>query len=484
MKKWLFFIPILFFSVPFLYGENKGSQNIPLRSTLSDQQNISVTIYNSDLGLVKDVRKIKMASGEQRLEFMDVASRINPVSVHIRSLTNENKLHVLEQNYEYDLLNPLKLADKYVGKKVKLLKVNDYTGAKELRDAELLSIHEGTIFRMDGEIYVNPEAQIIYPEIPGNLIAKPTLIWFLNNEGAQEQTVEASYLTSGMSWQADYTAVLNDESDQCDWSGWVTIQNQSGATYSDAKIKLVAGDINRAYSKNDILYAKSAMSSMRESDSAFREESFFEYHLYTLNRPSTLKENQTKQIELLSVDQIPVIQRLIYYGAQDYYRNQWSGQVMSNQKIGAYIELENKKENKLGIPLPKGIVRVYKRDQDGTLQFVGEDQMNHTPKDEKIKIKMGDAFDVIGERKQMDYKILTKNSSQRFDVEQAWEVTVRNHKDKPSVVEVIEPMGGQWEMAESSHPYEKIDVNTVKFVLKLEKEENQTIKYRVRIRWY
>jgi len=454
------------------------------KSAQLQQKSVAVTVYNNNLGLIKDVRKILMKKGIHQLKFMDVASQINPVTVYIKSLTTPAKLKVLEQNYEYDLLNPQKLLDKFVGKQVKLLDKNYYTGKEEVFTAELLSNNNGPIYKINNEIHINPPGRIILPEIPENLIAKPTLIWLISNENSKKQEIEASYLTRGIGWKADYVAVIGKNNEKCDLTGWVSIDNRSGATYKNAKIKLVAGDVNRVQEGRGGKGMPVAKMALEESADQFREEAFFEYHLYTLDRPSTIKNNQTKQIELLSAVNIPVKERLIYHGVQYYFRNRQSGEMMSNQKIGVYLEIDNKKENNLGMPLPAGIIRAYKKDTEESLQFIGEDRIDHTPKDEKVKIKMGDAFDVVGERKQTDFRILSRNTMQRFDTEQEWQITLRNHKEKPVDVEVIEPIPGDWRIVKSTHKYEKTEASTIKFKLKLKKDESQTISYRVKIRYW
>ena len=454
------------------------------KSTAEEQKNIAVTIYNSNLGLIKDTRTMQLANGVQEVKFMDVASQINPVTVHIKSLSTPDKLTVLEQNYEYDLLNPQKLMDKYVGKPVKLIDKNYYTGKEEVFNAELLSNNSGPIYRINNEIHLNAPGRIILPEIPENLIAKPTLVWMLDNKNPKQQEIEASYLTAGINWKADYIAVVNKDNTQCDLSGWVTIDNRSGAAYKDAKVKLVAGDVNRVREDKFAGRMMAKCEVARDSEKQFNEEAFFEYHLYTLQRPATIKDNQTKQIELLNAVNIPIKEHLVYYGAEYYYRNQYNGEMQSKQKIGVFLEIENKEKNNLGMPLPAGTIRAYKQDSEGSLQFIGEDRIDHTPKDEKIKIKMGDAFDVVGERKQTDYKILSRNAMQRFDTEQEWQITLRNHKNTAVEVEVVEPIPGDWRIVNASDQYIKTEANTVKFVVKLEKDEAKTITYRGMIRYY
>ncbi|MBU0533690.1 MAG: DUF4139 domain-containing protein [Candidatus Omnitrophica bacterium] len=466
---------ILFLVVSFLVVAGACSAAAPLKSTIDDQEQIYITIYNNNLGLVKDIREIYLPRGISELQFMDVAQKINPTTVHIKSLIEPDSLSVLEQNYEYDLLNPAKLLDKYVGQKVKLV---GYSG-EEGYDAILLSTNQGYIYKINDEIHINPGGRVILPKIPENLIAKPTLVWMLNNTLRSKQKVEASYLTDGINWKADYVAILNKDDTKADLTGWVTIDNKSGAGYKDATIQLIAGDVNRVtdegkYDRSRIMMEKA---SVGMDSLGFAEKAFFEYHIYTLGRKSTIKENQTKQISLLEASDIPIKKNLIFYGAEYYYRNRY-GEPISNQKVGVYIDIENKKENNLGMPFPKGIVRVYKEDHEGRLQFVGEDRIDHTPKDETIEIKMGEAFDVVGERTQMDWKKIASNV-----YEAEWEISIRNHKEEDAEVQIIEPIPGDWTILKSSHKYEKIEAHTLKYTVKVPKDGEVKITYRVRMTW-
>ena len=453
--------------------------NEAVKSTLDDQKEIFITVYNSNLGLVKDVREVTLPPGISELQFMGVAERINPTTVHIKSLLKPESLFVLEQNYEYDLLNPAKLLDKYVGEKVKIVDKNYYTGKEEVSEAVLLSNNQGSIYKINNEIHINPAGRVILPRIPENLIARPTLVWMLKNTLEKPQKVEASYLTDGINWKADYVLLLNQDDTKSDLTGWVTIDNQSGAAYKGATIQLVAGDVHRIMPPPQPRARGGAMYKALDvmAEAGFEEKPFFEYHIYTLGRKSTIKEKQTKQISLLEAANVPLKKRLSFYGAEHYYRNQY-GKPVSNQKVGVYIDIENKKENNLGIPLPKGIVRVYKADHEGRLQFVGEDEINHTPKDEKLEIKMGEAFDVVGERTQKDWKKIAENV-----YEVAWEISLRNHKEQEVEVQVIEPIPGDWTLLESSHKSEKIEAHTLKYIVKIPKNKEEKITYRVRITW-
>jgi hypothetical protein len=446
----------------------------PVSVTRDDQRDVMVTIYNGNLGLVKDLRDVRFPSGQSEVQFMDVAALIDPTTVHLKSITDALGLKILEQNYEYDLLTSQKLMEKYVGRKVRL-----YQGDGTYHDATLLSTN-GPIFEINGQIHMGQYGRLVLPSLPENLVAKPTLVWLLRNQTARPQRVEASYLTSGITWKADYVMVLNAADTLSDLTGWVTIDNKSGATYGNAALKLVAGDVNRApAARRDQrmmeLAAKAASQAMASHD--FASEGFFEYHLYTLDGRTTIKDNQTKQLSLLSSGEIPVKKELIYYGAADYYRSAY-GVPMSNQKVAVYLEVKNSKENRLGLPLPKGKVRVYKADASGSQQFVGEDWIDHTPKDESVKIKLGNAFDVVGERTQKEFR---KLSSNLYEVE--WEIALRNHKTDAQSVTVIEPVPGDWQVLSSSHTYEKIEAHTLKYQIPIPREGSTKLTYRVRIRY-
>ncbi len=455
-----------------------GEKTVRQTSTGKDRKSMALTIYNSNLGLVKDQREVNLAKGTGELLFMDVASDIIPASVSIKSLIDPASLTVLEQNYEYDLLNPQKLLDKYVGKEVKLYQKNPYTEREETVTATLLSNNGSPIFKIGNDITFGYPGRIIFPEVPPNLIARPTLVWLLDNSLTGPQRLEASYLTNGINWRADYVVTLNNRDDRADLAGWVTIDNKSGATYENASLKLVAGDVNRVMEEQR--YGRMLDGNLLAGKAAapqFKEEGFFEYHIYTLQRPSTIKDNQTKQIQLVQASDIPVKKEFIYRG-QDYYYRGPLGETVSNQKVGVFLEIVNKKEHHLGIPLPKGTVRVYKQDGDGSLQFVGEDAIDHTPKDEKLKIKMGEAFDVVGSRKQTDWKKIAADT-----YEAAFEISLRNHKKEDVKVKVIEPIPGDWTMLGSSHEFRKTEAHLAEFDLPVPKDKEVKLTYRVRMRY-
>ena len=445
------------------------------QSTADERQEVTITVYNGNFGLVREVRDLDLGRGRVALEFRDVAAQIQPETVHIRPLLQTNGLSVLEQNYKYDLLNPQKLLEKYVGRTVKIYRYNSVTGRDEEIEAEVLSVNQGTILRIGDEITYNFPGRFSFPEIPENLIAKPTLVWLLDSD-EPEQRVEVSYLTRSLNWKADYVMVLNAEDTLADLTGWVTLTNQSGASYENARLKLVAGDVQRVTANVRRRMEVDAMMAVAEA-SQFREEGFFEYHLYTLDRPTTLLHNEQKQVTLLEGADIGVDKRLIFYGAAAYYRGSY-GQVVSNQKVGVFLDVANREENNLGVPLPQGIVRVYKADPSGAQQFIGEDRIDHTPRGERVRIKMGEAFDVVGDRRQMDYDVISSCVS-----ESEWQVSLRNHKDETVEVEAIEPVGGDWDLISSSHQAERLDAHTFKYTVSVPARGEVQIEYRVRVRW-
>ena len=468
---------LIFFPVR-LFAETNEQKSEKLSTNSDDQTSLSITVYNVNLGLVKDQRSLRLPKGIVELKFMDVASQVIPTSVYMKSLSDEDSLRILEQNYEYDLLNPQKLLDKFVGKEIKLLYKNPYTDKEEIVKATLLSNNGGPIYKIGDEITFGHPGRVVFPGVPESLISSPTLVWLLKNS-VTEQKIEASYLTNGINWHADYVVTLNEKDNMADLAGWVTIDNKSGSVYKNAKLKLVAGDVHRvkeeAEYKNKMLRVGAA--EVAPSQPQFKQEEFFEYHIYTLQRPSTIKDNQTKQISLVNAGNISVKKELVFKGSNYYYYSQYGDQ-MPKQKVGVFVEFQNNKENNLGSPLPKGIVRVYKRDSEGSLQFVGEDSIEHTPKDEKIRIMLGEAFDVVGTRKQTDWKKIAKNI-----YEASFEISLRNHKKEDVTVKVLEPIPGDWTILSASHEYKKTEAFLAEFSVPVQKDQEAKLTYTVRMKY-
>ncbi len=370
------------------------------RSTLKDQQGVAVTIYNGDLALVKDTRKVNFKKGFNAVAMRDVSAKMRPETALLRSINAPGSLSLFEQNFDFDLLTPTKMLEKYVGKTVTIVKTNPATGAETSEKATVLSANNGVVLKIGNRIETGLPGRIVYDNVPANLRDRPTLITQLNNKGTQNQTVELSYLTGGLGWKADYVAELNDKESRLDLSGWVTLTNTSGASYKKAKLQLVAGDVNRVQQRMARAMTKNRRNDMVMAEAAapMSQEGLLEFHLYSLQRPTTIKENQTKQVALLSANNIPTTKELVLRGAQHYYRGQY-GQIGTKMKVGVYIQFDNKEASKLGMPLPKGIMRVYKKDSQGNAQFVGEDSIDHTPKNETVRLKLGNAFDVTADKK-------------------------------------------------------------------------------------
>ncbi len=447
----------------------------PAQTTVADQTDVAVTVYNNDRALVRDRRKIKLAPGELTLKFMDVAEKIQPETVSLVSLNDAGNLSILEQNYEYDLMSPEKLLEKYVGKEVTLVNKSKEIDFLEQK-AKLLSVNNGTVYEVDGKIYLGYPGQVVLPELPQELIAKPTLLWLLDNRGTDHE-VEATYLTSGMSWKADYVLTMNKEETRMNIEGWVTLNNQSGAAYNKAQLKLVAGEVNIVQPAVQMVHDGMVGMDLRAAAPApMVEESFAEYHLYTLPRRTTIKENQSKQVSLLSGTNIGVKKVYEFRGDLAYYSSKI--EPIKDQNVAVFLTFDNKEKNQLGMPLPAGVMRIYQKDSSDMYQFSGEDRIKHTAKDETVRLRMGKAFDVVADRIQSDFKVLGPSSH-----ESAFKITVRNHKEVPITVDVVEPMPGMWNIIEKSADFVKKDAQTAVFSLPMKAGETVELTYRVRVQF-
>ncbi|GAA0213499.1 DUF4139 domain-containing protein [Kangiella japonica] len=437
--------------------------------------------------VVKSTQTHNIKKGLNRLEVNDVAALLDPTTVSFRSITDP-KAHVLEQNYQFDLVSQQKLLERYLGKVITVEQVqgNDINKI----EGELISATGGLVLKDNrGNIHsINNYSNIKFPQLPGGLRTKPTLVWDLNANKPGKHDIELSYQTEGMTWWSDYNVVYSEE-DNCklDLSAWVSIINQSGASFEDAKLKLVAGDVNRAQSQNplrpEVMYAKSE--SLADS-SGFQEKAFFEYHLYTLGRPATLPDNSTKQLELFpSVTDINCSKELVFdassqfgYGGlntnQSYGRN-------SQSDVNVYLRFNNNDKNNMGMPLPAGRIRVNQKDSDGSLEFIGEDIIDHTPKDEDVLIKMGNAFDIKGERTQTDYRVNTKART----MSESFEITLRNHKPEDAKVVIRETLyrWSQWEIGRKSHDFTKQDSRHIHFDVEVPANGEVTVSYTVNYSW-
>jgi hypothetical protein len=454
------------------------------RTTLEDQTSVAVTIYNQNLALIKDQRKITLDKGLNDLSFRGVSARIRPETAILRSLNPQNKLQVLEQNFDFDLLTPQKLLEKYTGKEVRLSTINPATGQERIQTATILSTNNGVTLKIGDQIITNPRGEYIFDQVPENLRDQPTLVTQLTSSTNSEQIVELGYLTAGLSWKADYVAELNIDDSQLDLTGWITLTNQSGTSYNHAKLQLVAGDINQV--QPELLGRSSPMLKRMEmaamEDDSVVEENLFEYHLYSLNRKTTLADKQTKQVALLSATSIPVTKEFLLQG-RDYYYNSSYGQIGQKMKIGVFVEFNNNEKANLGLPLPKGIVRVYKNDSKGNAQFVGEDGIDHTPKNEDVRLRLGDAFDITANMKQTDFKKARHYSPHHVAYESSYEIELKNAKSEAVTVTVREPVPGEWKVIKESHPHKKVASGTAEWQVTIPAESSETLSYRVLVQY-
>jgi hypothetical protein len=462
--------------------KDRSATSADQSTSLNDQTDLAVTVYNSNIALIRDLRQLQLPTGEFRLRFMDIAATVNPATVHFRSLTEPEKLGVLEQNYEYDLLEPNKLLNKYVGREVTLVRSymdNGTTKHEEIK-ATLLANNNGPVWKIGNDIVTGVYGESYrFPEVPPNLYDRPTLLMSLENSGSRKQSIETSYLAGNLSWNADYVLTVGRDDRAADLDGWVTLANNSGTAFHNAKLQLVAGNLNRLpvqeqYRTMDALAAAPAS----KAAGGFVQENFSEYHLYSLGRRTSVEDKETKQISLLEGSGVPVEKLFVVNGQNFYYRNAQNPGSPLKDAVMVFYKFKNEEKAGLGIPLPGGNLRVYQKDSKGGLLFIGEDHIDHTPKDEFVTVKIGNAFDVVAERKQTDYK---KIADRIYEME--FEITLRNHKDTPVNVQVNEPIGGDWEILSSTFPAKKTDAFAAQFNVPVKPSAESVLKYRIRVHW-
>jgi hypothetical protein len=454
-----------------------------IRSTLADQKNVAVTIYNQDLALIKEQRTVALPKGVSDLALRDVSGQIRSETAALRALIGGD-IVVLEQNFDFDLLTPTSLLQKFVGRKVGLVRTHPTTGAESVEQAEVLAANDGVILRTGERIETGIPGRLVFDSVPPNLRDRPTLVTTLETSSAGDRTLELSYLSGGLGWKADYVAELDSEDRKMDLKGWVTLGNASGTTYTDATLQLVAGNVHRV--REDLAIMAAAPMELdravKRRTAEMTEESLFEYHLYTLPRTTTIKDNQTKQVSMLEADRMQVQKELVLNGYDFYYRS-LQREFSAEYKVAVKLNFENKESTGLGKPLPAGIVRVYKRDSEGRAQFVGEDKIDHTPKNETVKLHLGDAFDVTAERKQVDWKKADAVGKYSWAAESGYEIKIKNAKKESVTVTVREPIPGDWQMLKQSQPHEKTDAHTAEWKVTVPAEGAATLSYRVLTRY-
>ena len=453
------------------------------RSTLDDQRSIAVTVYNDDLALIKETRGVVLDKGLQRLAVRDVSARMRPETALLRGAAPANPLQLLEQNFDFDLLTPGKLLEKFVGRQVSVVTTHPTTGQETSERADVLSTQDGVVLKIGNRIETGFPGRIVFDSVPPNLRDRPTLSVLLHSDVAGKQDVELSYLTGGLAWQADYVAELAANDASLDLNGWVTLTNRSGVAYRDAKLQLVAGDVNRVHDEIQLRRRTGPqMDLMASAEAEVTAQPLFEYHLYTLPRPTTLADNQTKQVSLLSAAQVPTTKELVLAGGDAYYRAEWD-EPERDIKVDVYLEFENTKAAHLGMPLPKGVVRVYKKDDRGNAQFVGEDRIDHTPEGEKRRLHLGKSFDVTAERRQMDFLKRPSTRGNDYAFESAYEIILKNAKRETATVIVREPIPGQWKILKESAPHEKASANLAQWRVEVPPQGRIKLQYRVLVQF-
>ncbi|MBU1096730.1 MAG: DUF4139 domain-containing protein [Ignavibacteriae bacterium HGW-Ignavibacteriae-2] len=429
-----------------------------------EQKKLAVTVYNQNLGVIKDVRTFSIKNGESTISLTDVAQFIDPTSVHIKL-----EGAVLEQNYQYDLVSVDKILQKYIDKNVQLLGKNG-----ELIEGKLLSSYGAQVVlqKNEGGLLMIPninEYRFSVESLPEGLKTKPTLVWTVSSPKTGNQDVEVTYQTNGMNWHAEYVALLNKDDTALDLNSWVSVENQSGTTYKDAKLKLIAGDINMIQEQPTVYMngLRRAKTMSIEADEQFAEKSFFEYHIYNLKRPTTLANNETKQISLFESNNVKA-------GKKFYYKsfNNYGGTIQG--KVSVVVEFINSSDDGLGVPMPKGKVRVYKHDGE-SVEFVGEDLIDHTPIKEKVKLKIGDAFDIVVEDKQTENNKITDKV-----FEKVWEVTLKNRKKENVVVDVEKYLGSGWKVISSNFDFSEKDSQNIQIRVPVKADDETTLKLKVR----
>ena len=471
-------------SVAIAFGSSAQASVSEKPSTLADQQSVAVTIYNENLALVKDQRRVGFEAGRNRLALREVSARMRPETALLRSLSHPGSLTLLEQNFDFDLLTPAKLLEKYVGREVRIVRTHPQTGVESIETAFVLAANNGVVMRIGDRIETGLPGRIVYDGVPASLRDRPTLISELDAARSGAQAIELSYLTGGLAWKADYVAELNAADSALDLNGWVTLTNTSGTAYPNARLQLVAGDVNRV--REEMRLATRA-DKMREGVAAasappMAQEQLFEYHLYTLARPTTIADNQTKQVALLGAQGVPVVKELVLQGSDYYYRSSVGG-IGQKMKVGVFVQLQNRESARLGMPMPKGVVRVYKKDGAGNAQFVGEDRIDHTPKNETVRLKLGEAFDVTADKKQTDFKRREPTNRASYVFESAYEIVLKNAKKAAETVVVREPVPGDWTMLEETQRHAKVAAGTAEWRVRVPAEGTTTLRYRVLVRY-
>jgi len=479
-----------------------------------------LTVYNQNFAAVKEKRTLELAKGQNEVRVSDITAHLEPESVVLRDLRRPDSIQILEQNYESDPLSEGLLLRKSEGRVLDFEITLPQTGEKKIVKGKILRSgyvpHTSAfqrygrqyqysqmsyaspqgggqpIVEVDGKIQFGLPGKAIFDALDPKAFLKPTLLWRLWSGEAGKHEVEFSYLTGGMRWEADYNAVAPEKGDTFDIIGWVTLENMSGKDFENASVKLMAGDVARvATEAGDVRAYSEVAREAAAGGPAVTERAFEEYHLYTLERPTTVLDREVKQVEFVRATNVPAERIYVYdgfkvdprYRGWDYYniRTRPEYGTVSNPKVWVMLEFQNSEKSHLGMPLPRGKVKVYRRDVDGRNEFIGEDQIDHTPKDETVRLYTGNAFDLVGERRQTGFRL----DESRHWADESFEIKVRNHKQEPVKVRVVEHMYRwiQWEITASSMDYAKTDARTVEFRPAIVSGGETIINYTVHYTW-
>ena len=447
------------------------------RVTLKDQISVALTIYNRNLALIRERRTVTLKKGRNLIAFIDVSGRMRPETAILRAAT-PGLIELIEQNFNFDIMSRKKLLEKSVGRFVRIIKVHPTTGVETVLKAKVLSARKGIVLQIGDRIETGFPGRIVFDRIPPNMRARPTLVVELEAAEAGPVTLDLSYLSRGLGWRADYVGELNAKENRLRLSGWVTLTNRSGTTYRNASLQLVAGNLNivrRGFSRR--VRSEAAFGGSRKSRRQFRRQAFFDYQLYSLERPTTIAQNQVKQVALMNADGIPVVKEYWLTGGR-YYRRRTLGEIKLG--INVWLRFKNDKASNLGLPLPRGVVRIYKKDDKGKSLFIGEDRIGHTPEGLVVRLRMGRAFDITATRKQTDY---VRSGFDRRTYETAHEITLRNAKDKAVTVIVREPIPGDWRMIRASQAHTKFSANLAEWRIKVPAKGKSVLTYRVRVQF-
>ena len=442
------------------------------------QEALAVTIYNDDLALVKDLRRLTLTQGENRLAWRNCSGRIRPETALLSETSGALQVILLEQNFDFDLLTPQSLLRKYLGRKVQVIRTND-AGDRTSEEATVLATNEGVILRYADRIETGLVGHLAFPDLPPDLRDQPTLVLHLEADQAGAGTFELSYLTGGLGWRADYVADLSAEGQLMDLNGWVTLTNRSGVAYRQARVQLVAGEVHQVELDTGDFSCEEPLPPC-SMGAPPEEESLDEYHLYTLQRPTDIHNNQTKQVALLSAPRVPLTRELVVRGNPYFYRAQ-STDGWEKLPVESTLSFTNR-DGSLGVPLPKGVVRVYAKDSRGNAQFIGEDRIDHTPKHETVTLKLGESFDVTVRRKQTEFNKLSGTGRYNYAYEAAFMMELKNAKPDAVTVKVVEAIPGDWKMVLESEPHTKEASNLASWQVQIPAEGAITLTWRVQVR--